>query len=77
MTSRLHAGMIAIIATLLLGTAGSGLAQEKAAQRPKRKPNPAFAKIEDDPSLPRVLLLGDSISIFSVSCVAFTGSFVQ
>ena len=28
-----------------------------------RKPNPAFAKIEDDPSLPRVLLIGDSISM--------------
>ena len=33
------------------------------AKRAKRPPNPAFAKIEDDPSLPRVLLLGDSISI--------------
>lgn len=29
----------------------------------KRPPNPAYAKIEDDPSLPRVLLIGDSISI--------------
>ncbi len=26
-------------------------------------PNPAFADVEDDPSLPRVLLIGDSISI--------------
>ena len=25
--------------------------------------NPAFARIQDDPSLPRVLLIGDSISI--------------
>ena len=31
--------------------------------RPKRKPNPAMAKIEDVPGLPRVLLIGDSISI--------------
>jgi hypothetical protein len=29
----------------------------------KRKPNPAMAKITDDPKLPRVLLIGDSISI--------------
>jgi acyl-CoA thioesterase-1 len=31
--------------------------------RPKRKPNPAMAKIEDVPGLPHVLLIGDSISI--------------
>lgn len=31
--------------------------------RPARKPNPAMAKIEDVPGLPRVLLIGDSISI--------------
>lgn len=30
---------------------------------PKRKPNPAMQKIEDVPGLPRVLLIGDSISI--------------
>ena len=29
----------------------------------KRRPNPAFAVIKDDPNLPRVLLIGDSISI--------------
>ncbi len=28
-----------------------------------RKPYPAFATVEDDPRLPRVLLIGDSISI--------------
>jgi len=34
--------------------------------QPKKKPrrvNPVFAPIEDDPTLPRVLLIGDSISI--------------
>lgn len=36
--------------------------KKKAVQR-ARKPNPAFAKIEDVPGLPRVLLIGDSISI--------------
>jgi len=30
---------------------------------PKRQPNRAMAKITDDPKLPRVLLIGDSISI--------------
>lgn len=30
---------------------------------PVRRPNPAMAKITDDPALPRVLLIGDSISI--------------
>jgi acyl-CoA thioesterase-1 len=34
-----------------------------AARRAARKPNPALAKIEDVPGLPRVLLIGDSISI--------------
>ena len=33
------------------------------AKKPKRKPNPVFAPIKDDPKLPRVLLIGDSISI--------------
>ncbi len=31
--------------------------------KPQRKPNPAYAKIEDEPGLPRVLIIGDSISI--------------
>ena len=29
----------------------------------KRKPDPALQQIEDDPKLPRVLLVGDSISM--------------
>lgn len=32
-------------------------------KKPVRKPNPAMAKVEDVPGLPRVLLIGDSISI--------------
>ena len=32
-------------------------------KKPKRKPNPIFATVKDDPKLPRVLLIGDSISI--------------
>jgi len=40
--------------------------QEKTPAKPKPKPrrvNPVFAPVEDDPALPRVLLIGDSISI--------------
>ena len=33
------------------------------AQEKKKKPNPVLAPIEDDPDLPRVLIIGDSISI--------------
>jgi len=33
------------------------------AKKPKRKPNPIFAPVKDDSKLPRVLLIGDSISI--------------
>ena len=32
-------------------------------KRTKKAPNPVYAPIKDDPSLPRVLLIGDSISI--------------
>jgi acyl-CoA thioesterase-1 len=32
-------------------------------KRIKKAPNPVYAPIKDDPSLPRVLLIGDSISI--------------
>ncbi len=35
----------------------------KAPAKRERKPNPAFAKIEDVAGLPRVLIIGDSISI--------------
>jgi acyl-CoA thioesterase-1 len=38
-------------------------AQQQRARRAQRRPQPAFAPIEDDPALPRVLLIGDSISI--------------
>jgi len=38
-------------------------AGKQPASRPARKPNPALAEIQDDPALPRALLIGDSISI--------------
>jgi lysophospholipase L1-like esterase len=46
-----------------------GLAQGAVAQGPKKeldpayRDNPAFKPVQDDPSLPRVLLIGDSISM--------------
>ncbi|MSQ95141.1 MAG: SGNH/GDSL hydrolase family protein [Gemmataceae bacterium] len=43
--------------TTLLALAGANLAQDK------KKGDPAFDPIKDDPALPRVLLIGDSISI--------------
>ena len=36
---------------------------KKQAAKKKARPNPAMAKVEDVPGLPRVLLIGDSISI--------------
>ena len=51
-----------ILAGIVLGSTAP--AQEKKQKgRPKRRPNPAMAKVEDVPGLPRVLLIGDSISI--------------
>lgn len=55
--------------TLLCVSTASLIAQEskqpasQQAQPRQRRPNPAFAKVVDDPQLPRVLLIGDSISI--------------
>ena len=48
-----------IATALLLAVPTTSTAQ----QTKTRKPNPVFAKIIDDPALPRVLLIGDSISI--------------
>jgi len=51
---------IALLTAAVVGHA----AEKKAAPKSKKSaPNPAFTKIEDVPGLPRVLLIGDSISI--------------
>jgi acyl-CoA thioesterase-1 len=55
--------VICLVALALIATSGTGADEVKKKSRPKRKPNPAMAKIEDVPGLPRVLLIGDSISI--------------
>lgn len=55
---------LAVASLCVLGCFQSAMAQEQTATTQKqRAPNPAFARIEDDPQLPRVLLIGDSISI--------------
>lgn len=46
---------------VLTSTASAQTTKKPAAK--KRPPNPAFRKVVDDPALPRVLLIGDSISI--------------
>ncbi|MBT5019510.1 SGNH/GDSL hydrolase family protein [bacterium] len=52
-------------ALLLVSFLGNLASAQKPATKPvrKRAPNPAFATVTDDPALPRVLLIGDSISI--------------
>jgi len=53
-----------IEAVLKQPTAGNKAAPRSKAELHGRDPsNPAFAAIQDDPALPRVLLIGDSISI--------------
>lgn len=57
-------GAIVLVVLGWAALAVDGNAQEKKkAPIPKRQPNPAMAPIEDQPGLPRVLLIGDSISI--------------
>ncbi len=42
---------------------GVGFAQQKGKKKPVKRPNPAMAEVVDVEGLPRVLLVGDSISI--------------
>jgi lysophospholipase L1-like esterase len=53
----------ALTALIALLAADLAKAQAAAKKSPPKKPNPSFAPITDDPALPRVLLIGDSISI--------------
>src|SRR5438132_8045157 len=54
-----------ILRAVLLGTAllSAPLASWGQAKDTKPPPDPAFAPVKDDPALPRILLIGDSISI--------------
>ena len=59
---RLKYSVASLLVMLLFS--GSVLADKpKAKAKPKRAPKAAFKKVQDDPNLPRVLLIGDSISI--------------
>jgi len=49
-----------LVAAVLAGAADS---PKRAVPAKNKAPNPAFAQVTDDPKLPRVLLIGDSISI--------------
>ena len=63
MKSLRTAGQFVLSLVVILSVVVAGAAEPKKAPRKKRAPNPAFAPVTDDPSLPRVLLIGDSISI--------------
>jgi len=55
---------ITCVIALLVAATVAHAAQKKTSPKGKKSaPNPAFAKVEDVPGLPRVLLIGDSISI--------------
>ena len=53
--------MMASTLVFAAGSMGNGLFAQT--DQPPKPPHPAFAEVEDDPALPRVLLIGDSISM--------------
>jgi len=55
--------LLAIIITTVALTVTAQAAARKTSAGSAKKSNPAMEKIPDDPKLPRVLLIGDSISI--------------
>ena len=58
-----HAIVFLLTAALFVPQGASADDAKKKKTPPKRQPNPAMAKVEDVAGLPRVLLIGDSISI--------------
>lgn len=63
MTNHLRRSSLIVVAFLALFTTRNLNAQEKEKAKAARKPNPVLAEIEDVAGLPRVLLIGDSISM--------------
>jgi len=63
MKCRRVVGYLHPLMILALAAATADSAQPGKAAAKKRPPSPAFAAVTDDPALPRVLLIGDSISI--------------
>lgn len=62
MTTKVNTTVAFLLAILTLQIIALDSHSQDAPQRP-RKPNPAMTPIKDVPGLPRVLLIGDSISI--------------
>jgi acyl-CoA thioesterase-1 len=54
--------LVLLVVTVVVGTAFTAETRVKPKKK-RRAPNPAMKPITDDPNLPRVLLIGDSISI--------------
>src|SRR3954465_11918995 len=54
---------LAIILVAVLLTPAVPAQDQKAPAKKKAEPNPAFAPVQDVAGLPRVLIIGDSISI--------------
>ncbi len=58
------ASLMVIVGLVAVWTAGTvAAAAEKGGQKRKRRVHPALRQVEDTPGLPRVLLIGDSISM--------------
>ncbi len=55
--------ILCLVCAAIFATPAFAQDTPKPKPKPKRKPNPIFAPIEDVAGLPRVLLIGDSISI--------------
>ena len=55
--------VLALILVLTLGAVVPGAEKSRPGRSQKKDAEPAFAEVQDDPALPRVLLIGDSISI--------------
>ncbi|HUT90122.1 MAG TPA: SGNH/GDSL hydrolase family protein [Thermoguttaceae bacterium] len=56
-------GLTILSLAAIFSSVAATAAEPKQAPQKKRPPSPALAAITDDPKLPRVLLIGDSISI--------------
>lgn len=52
-----------LVSALLFPSLGEAADEKRKERRRPKKPNPAMQPVEDVPGLPRVLLIGDSISI--------------
>ncbi|MDF1858856.1 MAG: SGNH/GDSL hydrolase family protein [Verrucomicrobiales bacterium] len=63
MKNRIFPALCVVLFFPAMGWAQEGVITPGKASMKVRKSNPAFARVVDDPALPRVLIIGDSISI--------------